>query len=189
MCSRDIFSRDILWTEWSLKFNWKTNVLHKLWQTNIDLIITNKHSNFQHSIDFETSHSDFHLLTVTDFKMMFQKLKPQVITFCNYKHFDNDKFQADVKTCRPEKNNINSFKETILSIFIKYAPIKTKYIWGNEAPFMTKNLHKEITKRSRLRHKYLKIKSLTDRKNYNIQRNFCEKLLRKNHQKIIDTIH
>ena len=35
---------------------------------------------------------------------------------------------------------------------------------------MTKNLHKEITKRSRLRHKYLKIKSLTDRKNYNIQR-------------------
>ena len=33
-------------------------------------------------------------------------------------------------------------------------------------------------KRSRLRNKYLKSKSLTDRKNYNIQHNFCKKLLR-----------
>ena len=33
-------------------------------------------------------------------------------------------------------------------------------------------------KRSRLRNKYLKSKSLTDRKKYNIQRNFCKKLLR-----------
>ena len=41
-----------------------------------------------------------------------------------------------------------------------------------------KNLHKEIMKRSRSRNKYLKSKSLTDRKNYNVQRNFCKKLLR-----------
>ena len=33
-------------------------------------------------------------------------------------------------------------------------------------------------KRSRLRNKYLKSKSLTDRKKYNVQRNFCKKLLR-----------
>ena len=43
---------------------------------------------------------------------------------------------------------------------------------------MTKNLHKEIMKRSILRNKYLKSKSLTSRKNYNMQRNFCKKLLR-----------
>ena len=43
---------------------------------------------------------------------------------------------------------------------------------------MTKNLPKEIMKRSRLRNIYLKSKSLTDRKNYNIKRNFCKKLLR-----------
>ena len=41
-----------------------------------------------------------------------------------------------------------------------------------------KNWHQEIMKRSRLRNKYLKPKSLTDRKKYNIQRNFCKKLLR-----------
>ena len=33
-------------------------------------------------------------------------------------------------------------------------------------------------KQSKLRNKYLKSKSLTDRKNYNIQRNFCKKLLK-----------
>ena len=42
---------------------------------------------------------------------------------------------------------------------------------------MAKNLHKEIMKRSRLRKKYLKSKSLA-KKTYNIQRNFCKKLLR-----------
>ena len=81
--------------------------------------------------------------------MGFQKLKPQVITYRNYKNFNNDRFQAGIKTCGFDTKDINSFKETILSVFSKYAPIKKKYIRANEAPFMTKNLHKEIMKRSR----------------------------------------
>ena len=39
-----------------------------------DLILTNKPSYFQHSYVFETGLSDSHLLTVTEFKMGFQKL-------------------------------------------------------------------------------------------------------------------
>ena len=39
----------------------------------IDLILTNRPSYFQHSEVFETNLSDFHLLTVTEFKMNFQK--------------------------------------------------------------------------------------------------------------------
>ena len=46
----------------------------------IDSIPTNKPSYFQHSNVFETGSSDFHLLTITEFKMAFQELKPQVIT-------------------------------------------------------------------------------------------------------------
>ena len=60
--------------------------------------------------------------------MGFQKLKPQLITYHNYEHFDNDKFHADIKTCIFDKNHTNSFKETIPSVFNKYAPIKKKYI-------------------------------------------------------------
>ena len=79
---------------------------------------------FQHSNVFETGLSDFHLLTITEFKMGFQKRKLQVITYRNYKKFNNDKFQADIKTYRFDKNDINLFKETILSVFNKYGPIK-----------------------------------------------------------------
>ena len=60
--------------------------------TCIDLILTNKLNCFQHGDVFETDLSDFHLLTVTEFKMGFQKLKPQAITYSNYKNFNNDRF-------------------------------------------------------------------------------------------------
>ena len=54
----------------------------------IDLIITNKPSYFQHGNVFETGLSDLHLLIVTEFKMLFQKLKPQVIIFRKYENFN-----------------------------------------------------------------------------------------------------
>ena len=38
--------------------------------TSIDLILTNRPSYFQHSTVFETSLSDFHLLTITEFKQV-----------------------------------------------------------------------------------------------------------------------
>ena len=44
-------------------------------------------------------------------------------------------------------------------------------------------------KRSRLRNKYLKSKSLTDRKNYNMQRNFCKKLLRTIKNKYFNSLY
>ena len=96
--------------------------------------------------------------------MGFQRLKLQVTTYRSYKNFDDNKFQSYIKICGFDTNDINSFKETFLSVFNKYAPNKNKYIRANEAPFIIKNLHKEIMKWSRLRDKYLESKSLTDRK-------------------------
>ena len=43
---------------------------------------------------------------------------------------------------------------------------------------MTKELHRETMKRSRLRKNFLRTKSQEDRLKYNKQRNFCKKLLR-----------
>lgn len=57
----------------------------------------------------------------------------------------------DTKTFRFDKNNINRFKEAILSVFHKYFPIKKKYTRINEAPLTTKGTHKEIMKRSKLK--------------------------------------
>ena len=41
----------------------------------------------------------------------------------------------------------------------KHAPLKTKFLRGNNAPFMTKQLRKAIMNRSRLTNKYNKWKS------------------------------
>ena len=56
--------------------------------------------------------------------------------------------------------------------------LKSKYVRPNEPPFMTKELHKAITKRSRLRNTFSKDRTENNPKNFKLQRNFCKKLLR-----------
>ena len=57
------------------------------------------------------------------------------------------------------------FMKIVFHIFNKHVPIKRNYIRANEAPFMTKDLHKAIKKRSKLRNKFLKSRNLFDSKN------------------------
>ena len=64
-----------------------------MFPTYIELILTNRPNLFQHSSASETGLSDFHLLTVTEFKMGFQKLKPKATAYPDYKNFDNAKFR------------------------------------------------------------------------------------------------
>ena len=54
----------------------------------IDLVLTNKPIVFHHSTVLETGICDLHLLTVTEFKISFQKQKPKVT--------HNSKFISDV---------------------------------------------------------------------------------------------
>ena len=63
--------------------------------------------------------------------------------------------------------------------FNKHAPIKSKYLRANQAPFMNKSISKAIMNRSRLRKEYLKNRSVENKFLYNRQRNFCVSLIRK----------
>ena len=69
----------------------------------------------------------------------------------------------DVNNFAFDQFDISIYKETIFNILDKYAPIKQKYLRVNEAPFMTKELHRAIMKRSRLRNNFLGTKSQEDR--------------------------
>ena len=60
--------------------------------------------------------------------------------------------------------DLEGLMKTEFHIFNKHAPIKRKYIRANEAPFMTKYLHKAIVKRSKLRNKFLKSRDLSNTK-------------------------
>ena len=102
--------------------------------TCIDLIFTNQPTGFQHSKVFETGLSDFHLLTVTEFKMSFQKLRPKILNYRYYKNFDNEKFRSDIWKMNLNTTDLEGFMKTVFRICNKHAPIKSKYIRANEAP-------------------------------------------------------
>ena len=125
----------------------------------IHLTLSNQPTLFHRSAVLETGLSDFHLLTVTEFKMSLQKWKPHIITYRNYKNYENDAFRSHIQTfCTLNETDLGLLKESIFYIFNKHAPIRKKYLQANEAPFMTKELQNAIVKRARYRNKFLKVK-------------------------------
>ena len=149
----------------------------------IDLILTNKPHNFQHSTALETGLSDFHLLTVTVLKSTFRKKPPKIIKYRNYKNYTHTNFQSDLLSSLTGIDLMEISNDEYVSLCMKildrHAPIKTKYIRGNDQPFITKELRKEHMKRSRLKNSYQKNKSDENLLAYRKQRNLCVNLLKK----------
>ena len=151
----------------------------------IDLILTNSPHSFQNSCVTESGLSDFHKMTVTVMKTTYEKLKPRIINYRDYKIFCNDTFRQILSEKLAAENinaNCNGF-EKFLQICINtldiFAPCKKKYARGNNMPFMNKSLTKAHMKRSRLRNLYLKKKTDTSKTAYIKQRNYCVSLLQK----------
>ena len=67
----------------------------------------------------------------------------------------------------------------------KFAPSKKKYVRANQAPFMNKTLQKAIMERTRLRNKFLKYKTVSNKIAYNKQRNYCVKSVQKRKETIL----
>ena len=108
-------------------------------------------------------------------------MQPKIIDHRQYINFDNEKFRSDIWKMNLSTTDLGGFKKTVFRIFNKHALIKRKHIRTSEAPFMTKELHKAIMKRSKLRNKFLKSRTLSDEKTYTLQINIFKKL--KKHQK------
>ena len=125
------------------------------------------------------------MMTATLVKTTYEKLKPRIVNYRNYKNFRNDAFrQILMDKLSTEKNNTNcSGFEKFLQICIDtlniFAPCKKKYARGNNMPFMNKSLKKAHMKRSRLRNIHVKNKTETDRIGYIKQRKYCVSLLQK----------
>ena len=149
----------------------------------IDLT-TNRPKSFQNSVTVETRLSDFHKMTLTVMKVFYKKQKPNIVTYRNYKHFSNEAFMFDLKNSIIQMNSENNdlefdrFKTALDEAIQRHAPIKKRYVRGNQAPFINKKINKEIMKRSRLRNKFLNTKSDIDSKAYNKQRRLSVSLIR-----------
>ena len=152
----------------------------------IDLIITNRKRYFQHTKVIETGISDHHKMTITMFKSKFQKAKPNIITYRDYKNFDRDLFRKQLSERFSVHDEIQykCFDEIYINILDRHAPIKTKYVRANDGSFMNKTLKKAIMKRANLRKKYLKSTTEKSKNAYRKQRNFCVKLFKKEKRNI-----
>ena len=162
--------------------------------TSIDLILTNVPRSFQSTCVIETGLSDFHLMTLTVMKKSFKKFQPRIINYRSYKHFSNDTFRKDlIDKLSNEKFVINDdglkrFCELSVNVLNKHVPRKKKYARGNQMPFFTKELSKEIMTRSRLRDKYLKNRNEENRAIYVKQINYCVSLLRKSKKRYYENL-
>ena len=102
-------------------------------------------------------------MAVTVLKCHFVRTQPKTIHYRDYHQFSPDAFIADliqrnvnslpVSTWDPNKAYAE-FCDTVKTILDKHAPLKSKVLRGNHAPFITKELSKGIMTRSRLKNKF-----------------------------------
>ena len=126
----------------------------------IDLILTNRGRNFQHTTAIETGLSDFHKMVLTVLKASFDKQKPNVVNYRDYKNFREETFRPELQTELADLNvqlmTYASFQDTFLRVLDKHAPMKKRYIRANDSPFMNRTLRKAFMLRTRLKNRYNK---------------------------------
>ncbi len=80
-------------------------------------------------------------------------------------------FETDNGTADDAYDHIT---KTFRALVDKHAPLKTKVLRGNTAPFMNRDLRKGIYTRSRLQKKFKKHPSKENEIKFKKQRNKCE---------------
>ena len=112
----------------------------------IELYLTNSPLSFQNTLSVFTRLPDFHKLVLTVSKTTFVKSKPKELSYRDYKHFDHECFEKDLKYALStfEKITYQEFEKTFIEILNKHAPMKNKLVGARQAPYMTKALRKAI---------------------------------------------
>ena len=126
------------------------------WSVKIGIVvITNRGRNFQHTTAIETGLSDFHKMVVTVLKASFDKQKPNVVNYRDYKNFRAETFRQELQTELADLDveclTYASFQDTFLRVLDKHAPMKKRYIRANDSPFMNRTLRKAFMLRTRLK--------------------------------------
>ena len=77
--------------------------------------------------------------------------QPKIITYRDYKNFDNSRFSeellSEIKKLGPLNKNISIFHNVCIEVLEKYAPEKQKYIRANHANFRGSKLNHAFSKK------------------------------------------
>ena len=90
----------------------------------IELVLTNKPESFLKAKTVETGLSDFHKIVASVLKTSFKKQRPNIVTYRDYKRFDNEKFRKSLITYFSTGKNISydAFENLVLQTLDKMAP-------------------------------------------------------------------
>ena len=150
--------------------------------SSIDVMLTNSENSFQYTRTIETGLSDHHKMIITVIKTYSKKKDPITITYRSYKNFDISNYKNVLKQNLDQLNketmSYEDFHKIFMSALDSHAPMKKKTLRGNNAPFMTKALSKEIMRRSKFKNNFNKNPTEENRNLYKKQRNLCVNLLR-----------
>ena len=119
-CVKSVQIRTFFWSIIS-RIRTRKNSVFGLFSSSsgIDLILTNRPTCFQLSTVLETGLSDFHLLT--EFKMGFTKSKPRMITYRDYKKFNNNTFISEIQSLCSSEADLGFSKDSYLYILLYFS--------------------------------------------------------------------
>lgn len=136
----------------------------------IGLFLKNCSKSFQETQVVEIGLSDFHIMNGAVLKIFYTKQKHNTVSYRYYKTFESKKFGTKLETelMKSDINNteFQTFHYILLSALNENAPLKQNFR-ANNAGFITKDMRKDIMKRSQTEH---------SRVAYNKQRNLCSSL-------------
>ena len=124
-------------------------------------------------------------MTLTVLKSSFAKQKPRVLYYHNYKFFNNTPFRDQVlnklrnSNLLISDNGLKNYKERCPQAVITIAPLKCRFIRANQTASMNKEIQWAVMVRSKLRKKFLKSRSKSNKNAYNKQRHKSVSFLRK----------
>ena len=144
----------------------------------IDLFLTNNSSYLQNTKTIFAGLSDFYKLITTTLKISISKNKPLQINYRNYKHFNNDSFNQDLKLAfnNTDIQTCEEFEEIFMNLLDHHEPLKKKIL---RALYITKKFGKAIMKRSQLENIYSKTLTEKSLKVYKKQKNYTSRLYKK----------
>ena len=156
----------------------------------LDLILTNKKNSFVNSSTLETGISDFHHMIFSVMKTHWEKEESKQKYYRNFKNFSFDTFKNDLEVVLQinDCKKIEDLNNLFVTALNNHAPKKHVTIRYNNKPHMTKQLRKEIMKRSHLKNKANITKNPSDLVNYKRQRNLVVKLNIANKRKYFSEI-
>ena len=111
-------------------------------------------------------------------KTKYDRLPPKIIEYRVWKVFNLDSFRNDLSDKLNCEFNFSQFESLFKSVLDKHAPMRTKVLRGNNQQHLTKELRKEIMKRSKLKRIANQTGSPKDIADYRKQRNLVVKLNR-----------